>query len=140
MDKSSRVRRRARRALLVEDNPDERSMYYARMSEAGWHVEAVASGANVLQAAISLSPDVIVTDLALPEMDGAEAMRKLRRDPRTEHVPVVVLTGFVERAREAYGAGCHTFLTKPCLPETLLVILDSIWEELCAADARRQQM
>ena len=112
--------------MVVEDNDEDRRMYAARMRQAGWLVEEAATGAAVLKAARMFKPDVIVTDLALPELDGTSAIERLKGDAETERIPVIVLTGYVGRARDAYHAGCHTFLCKPCLPETLLEIMDSI--------------
>lgn len=129
MDKTSGVRARARRVLFVEDNPDERQMYGARMRAAGWEVQEIGSGLRALDIAVAFQPDVIVTDLTMPELDGATTTKRLKSDPRTEHIPVIVVSGFFERSWEAYRAGCHTFLTKPCLPETLLEIMESILDE-----------
>jgi CheY-like chemotaxis protein len=73
--------------------------------------------------AFSLRPDLILMDLSLPGMDGWEATRVLKADERTKHIPVVALTatpwpGASEGARKA---GCDSFVTKPCLPDDLVV-------------------
>jgi CheY-like chemotaxis protein len=61
-------------------------------------------------------------DLSLPVMDGWEATRRLKRDPRTKTIPVLVLTGHAlpEHAQAAREAGCDMVITKPCLPDQLL--------------------
>ena len=112
--------------LLIEDNADERRAYSVRLREKGWSVVELESGENALTWALALVPDIIVTDLKMPGVDGTEAMRQLKSDPRTAHIEVIVLSGFAERSGDAYGAGCHTFLSKPCLPETLIEIMDAI--------------
>ncbi len=129
MATTSGVRSRRRRILLAEDNRDERQMYASRMREAGWDVDEIESGAGALEAAVAGMPDVVITDLTMPGVDGAEATRLLKTDSRTRHIPVVVLSGFPERSYEAYRAGCHTFLSKPCLVETLLEIMDAMGRE-----------
>jgi CheY-like chemotaxis protein len=72
--------------------------------------------------------DVITMDLVLPVVDGFEATRRLKADPRTAHVPVVALTGhtvegFVANAR---AAGCDPYLTKPCLPNELIDVINGL--------------
>ena len=124
-ERKSGMRSRLRRILLVEDNPDHRSMYGSRMRAAGWDVRELESGAHALEVALTFAPDVVVTDLTMPELDGAAATRQLKDNVRTAGVPIVVLSGYIDRAWEAYRAGCHTFLTKPCLPEVLLNVIDS---------------
>jgi CheY-like chemotaxis protein len=61
-------------------------------------------------------------DLALPQMDGWEATRRLKEDDRTRHVPIVALTGhaLAGHADSAQKAGCDAFVTKPCLPDALV--------------------
>src|SRR5204862_5620766 len=69
-----------------------------------------------------LLPDIVLMDLALPRMDGWEATRRLKADPRTRHIPVVALTGhaLAGHAEGARDAGCDAFVTKPCLPDALV--------------------
>ena len=101
-------------------------MYGTRMREAGWQVEETDAGDKALAVATRFQPDVIVTDLNLPTLDGVAATQALKEDPLTAQVPVIVISGFLFRSYEAYAAGCHTFLSKPCLPETLLEIMEQI--------------
>jgi CheY-like chemotaxis protein len=67
-------------------------------------------------------PDLIVMDLSLPGIDGWEATRRLKADPRTKRIPVIALTGhaLAGHSKGAMDAGCDAFITKPCLPERLL--------------------
>lgn len=108
--------------LVVEDYFDAREMYVEYLSYSGFRVAEAKNGLEALEQAFALGPDIILMDLSLPEMDGWEATRRLKADPRTRTIPVVALTGhalagFSEGARRA---GCDAFVTKPCLPETLV--------------------
>jgi CheY-like chemotaxis protein len=69
-----------------------------------------------------LLPDIVLMDLALPQMDGWEATRRLKSDGRTSHIPIVALTGhaLAGHAEGAREAGCDAFVTKPCLPDALV--------------------
>jgi CheY-like chemotaxis protein len=86
-------------------------------------VAEAATGREAIDRGFELLPDVILMDLSLPELDGWEATRQLKNDPRTQHIPIVALTGhaLADHSREAREAGCDAFLTKPCLPEVLVV-------------------
>jgi CheY-like chemotaxis protein len=108
--------------LIVDDFEDNRTMYAEFFKFSGYAVVEAADGLEAIDKATSFAPDVVVMDLSLPLLDGWEATKRLKRDPRTQHIPVVVLSGHsLERHwRSAREAGCDGFLAKPCLPETLL--------------------
>ena len=76
-----------------------------------------------LEQAFALMPDLVLMDLSLPGMDGWEATRQLKSDERTRHIPVVALTGhaLAGASEGAKRAGCDSFVTKPCLPDDLVV-------------------
>jgi two-component system cell cycle response regulator DivK len=109
--------------LVVDDFQDNREMFAEFLSLSGYRVAEAATGREALDRAFELIPDVILMDLSLPELDGWEATRKLKGDPRTGHIPIVALTGhaLADHSRDAKEAGCDAFLTKPCLPEVLVV-------------------
>jgi two-component system, cell cycle response regulator DivK len=108
--------------LIVDDVQDNRTVYVLFLRFSGFRVAEAGDGVEALRQAETLRPDVIVMDLSLPVMDGWEATRRLRRDPRTKRIPVVVLTGHAlpEHAHAAREAGCDLVITKPCLPDQLL--------------------
>jgi len=108
--------------LIVDDVQDNRTIYVLFLRFSGFRVAEAENGEEALAKATSLLPDVIVMDLSLPVMDGWEATRRLKRDPRTKKIPVVVLTGHAlpEHAQAAREAGCDMVITKPCLPDQLL--------------------
>lgn len=107
--------------LLVDDFQDNRQMYREYLVFAGFEVAEAQSGAEALEQALAKHPDLIVMDLALPGMDGWEATRRLKADPRTSDIPVVALTGNALQGhiRRAKDVGCDSFLAKPCLPVAL---------------------
>lgn len=108
--------------LVVDDYADAREMYSEYLEYSGFRTAQAKNGVEALERAFALSPDVILMDLSLPVMDGWEATRRLKKDTRTQDIPVVALTGHAleghsESAREA---GCDAFLAKPCLPDDLV--------------------
>jgi two-component system, cell cycle response regulator DivK len=108
--------------LLVDDYPDNRDIYAQFLIYSGLRVEEADNGHQALDKAFTLRPDVIVMDLSLPGLDGWEATRRLKQDPRTCDIPVIALTGhaLAGHSERAFDAGCDAFITKPCLPERLL--------------------
>jgi CheY-like chemotaxis protein len=108
--------------LVVDDFEDNREMFAEYLELSGFQVAQAVTGLEALDRAFELVPDVILMDLSLPDLDGWEATRRLKADPRTQHVPVIALSGhaLADHAREAKEAGCDAFLTKPCLPEALI--------------------
>jgi CheY-like chemotaxis protein len=119
---------RARKVLIVDDFEDNRAMYAEFLRYSGFEVIEASDGAQAIEQAIATTPDVIVMDLSLPVLDGWEATRRLKGDPRTRHIPVVALTGHAleGHSQGAREAGCDWFLAKPCLPETLLNTLNEL--------------
>ncbi len=108
--------------LVVEDYQDAREMYAAYLQFSGFEVAEATNGVEAIEKALSLLPDIVLMDLALPRMDGWEATRRLKNDDRTKNIPVVALTGhaLAGHAEGARQAGCDAFVTKPCLPDALV--------------------
>ena len=108
--------------LVVEDYQDAREMYAAYLSFSGYRVAEATNGVEAIEKTLELMPDIILMDLALPRMDGWEATKRLKRDERTKHIPIVALTGhaLAGHAEGARQAGCDAFVTKPCLPDALV--------------------
>jgi CheY-like chemotaxis protein len=117
--------------LVVEDYQDAREMYAAYLQFAGYGVAEAANGVEAVEKAQELVPDIVLMDLALPRMDGWEATRRLKADPRTRHIPVVALTGhaLAGHAEGAREAGCDAFVTKPCLPDALVAEIKRLLDQ-----------
>jgi two-component system, cell cycle response regulator DivK len=125
--------------LLVDDYPDAREMYSEYLQFSGFDVVEAANGMEALQRAADECPDIILMDLSLPVMDGWEATRRLKADPRTADIPVVALTGHALAgiSEGAKQAGCDAFVTKPCLPEDLVREITKVLEERSARKVRK---
>lgn len=114
--------------LVVEDYEDARELFAELLSTSGFAVAEATNGHDAVRLALELVPDVVIMDLAMPEVDGWEATRRLKADARTRHIPVVALTGHVleSHVRAAEAAGCAAFLSKPCLPDVLMATIEEI--------------
>jgi two-component system cell cycle response regulator DivK len=101
--------------LLVEDNELNRDMLSRRLSKRGYQVEVAVNGAQGIEMARSLAPDLILMDVGLPGIDGLEATRRLKAEPGTSAIPIVALTAnaMFGDQEEALAAGCDEYDTKP---------------------------
>jgi two-component system cell cycle response regulator DivK len=127
------------RVLVVEDYADAREMYSEYLRLSGFEVVEATNGLEAVERAIATLPDVILMDFSLPVIDGWEATRRLKADPRTSHIPVVALTGhdLADGAEGARRAGCERFVTKPCLPDDLVQEVEGVLAERAAASAKK---
>jgi CheY-like chemotaxis protein len=118
--------------LLVEDDQVGRRLYAALLEQAGFHVVEAHNGLQALERAVELRPDVVVTDLNIPGIDGYELTRRLKGDPRTGGIPILAVTGYVAFTQDpdrAGRAGCDAILAKPCSAEDLERTMRSLIEE-----------
>ena len=101
-------------ALVIDDNPDLRA-HVAHVLAARYRVTAVADGRAALAAARALVPDVIISDVAMPELDGLSLLRELRTDERLRDIPVLLVTARsnVTHVVEGFAAGASDYLVKP---------------------------
>src|SRR5580698_2142722 len=109
--------------LLIEDDPNALEMLRFRFRKAGYQVtEALDGDAGFMKALHK--PDLIFLDLRLPKIDGWQLCRMLKSDERTQHIPVVMLTGCSQPLQEEYGKQCgaDAYLTKPWNPKELMDI------------------
>src|SRR4051794_14034949 len=102
------------RVLLVEDNDVNREMLRKRLERRGFVVLEATSGERGLEVAQAEKPDAVVMDLGLPGIDGWETTRRLRAEPATAAMPVVVLSAHVssDSREKAFAAGCDDFEAK----------------------------
>lgn len=106
--------------LIVEDHHDTRQMYAEFMSQR-YNVREAANGAEAMRQMADHRPDVLITDVSLPDFDGFELVARMRAVSTLADVPVICLSGYggydhEQRAREV---GCDRLLQKPCLPDML---------------------
>lgn len=115
------------RVLLVEDHQDTRQMY-AEFLGIEFDVVTAADGEQALDIIRSHRPDVIVTDLSLPGIDGFELIARVRADPAFPMIPIICLSGYGGHAHElrARAAGCDRILQKPCMPDKLAEIVTEL--------------
>jgi DNA-binding response OmpR family regulator len=106
---------RAGTILIVDDEPSIRNVLGSFLSEEGYHMGFAENGYDGYQKARELIPDLIIMDVTMPGIDGFEACRRIRAEPRLAQVPIIMITAVADvgtRAR-SIESGANDFLSKP---------------------------
>jgi two-component system alkaline phosphatase synthesis response regulator PhoP len=108
--------------LVVDDEEDILELVRYNLLKEGYRVLCSSTGEDALDKAKKKIPDLIVLDLMLPEMDGIEVCKLLRKDPKTEHIPIIMLTAKGEETDVVSGleVGADDYVTKPFSPRVLI--------------------
>lgn len=117
--------------LVVEDNLDNYELVRTILDFAGYDSFLAVNGRDGVDAARKQKPDLILMDMALPEMDGWAATKRIREDPETAHIPMIALTAHtlpLERKR-ALDAGVDAYLSKPFDANHFIRLVESTLEK-----------
>jgi CheY-like chemotaxis protein len=108
--------------LVADDDRDTRELYRACFDTNGYRTGEAGTGSQAIASAIEIVPDVLLTDYVLPDIDGITIAQRLKADPRTAGICMVMVTGYAspELERRALDAGIERVLVKPCLPQVAM--------------------
>lgn len=115
--------------LLVDDEPGIRESVQAYLEDnEDWQVSTASNADEAWQSIESQVPDLIISDIMMPQVSGYEFLAKLKEDPRYRSIPVVFLTarGMTSDRIQGYEAGCDAYLSKPFDPEELEAIIKNL--------------
>jgi|SRR5215469_12989947 len=113
--------------LVVEDSFETRDSLTILLELCGYDVIVASDGKEGLAKALGENPDLIVTDVRMPSVNGIEMLREFRRHHNYNSVPVLVVTGYSkDYAKEAFAAGADQVLAKPFNPEDLLKLVSKL--------------
>lgn len=114
--------------LIVEDERDIVDLLQYNLQEAGFETDYVRNGADALHRAVEKSPDLILLDLMLPEVDGLIVCRLLKNDPRTKNIPIVMVTAKTEERDRIAGLelGVDDYITKPFSPKEVVLRVSAV--------------
>ncbi len=123
--------------LLADDDPDIRMFLEVTLSIAGFTVHAAEDGIQAVDLAREVEPDLLLLDVMMPRMDGLEATRQLRNDPRTSDIPIILVTAKAMGMDKVVGLqeGADDYVTKPFDPDELVARIQAA---LRRASAMRQ--
>ena len=116
--------------LVVDDSPSEMAKFRDILTRHQYEVIEAHTGDDGIQKANEFFPDVILMDVVMPEMNGFQATRKLTRDPKTSHIPVVIISTKNQETDRVWGQrqGARDYLSKPITEEALITVIRSVME------------
>lgn len=116
------------RILVVEDNPDNMKLFRWTLEDAGYDFTGVGTAEEGLDLAVKVEFDLVVMDISLPGMDGKDAIRWLRSNPQTTHLPIVAATAHAirEEAIAIQSCGVSALITKPIDEELFLETVSAL--------------
>jgi DNA-binding NarL/FixJ family response regulator len=121
--------------LLVDDEPGLRQAVQAYLEDEGFKVNVASNAREGWDLLQQTSPDLVISDIMMPQVDGYQFLKQLRDDPRFQAVPVVFLTarGMTADRIQGYNAGCDAYLSKPFDPDELVAIVSNLLDRRAAA-------
>jgi CheY-like chemotaxis protein len=108
--------------LVADDDQDTRELYRACFDTSGYRTAEAGTGSQAIVTAVEIVPDVLLTDYVLPDVDGLTVARRLKADPRTAGICILMVTGYAtpDLQRRALEVGIDRVLLKPCLPQSVM--------------------
>jgi two-component system phosphate regulon response regulator PhoB len=130
------------KVLVVDDEPDAVELISFNLKGAGFEVVTAADGAEALKSARLHHPDLILLDVMLPEVDGMEVCKLLRRDPATSAVPVIMLTAKAAEIDRVLGLelGADDYITKPFSPRELVLRVKKVIKRRAEPEAKSDRL
>lgn len=118
--------------LVVDDERDTRHFLRLTLQLSGYEVCEAEDGFDALEKVKECDPDLMLLDVMMPNMDGLEVCRRLRKDPTTADLPVIIVSArtSVEAVREGLNAGATRYLTKPVTRDNLLETIREVLDPL----------
>lgn len=114
--------------LVVDDSPSEMAKFRDILTRHQHEVIEANTGDTGVKKANECLPDIILMDVVMPEMNGFQATRKLTRDPKTSHIPVVIISTKNQETDRVWGKrqGARDYLSKPITEEALITVIRSV--------------
>jgi two-component system phosphate regulon response regulator PhoB len=128
--------------LVVDDEPEAVELVEFNLKQAGFETMTAADGAEALKKARSALPSLVVLDLMLPEVDGLDVCKMLRRDPATRAIPIIMVTAKAAEIDRILGLelGADDYLTKPFSPRELVLRVRKILERSSALEEESETL
>jgi two-component system phosphate regulon response regulator PhoB len=120
------------RVLIVDDDPDIQKLVSYNLTQAGYQVTTAATGLAALNAVQDQPPDLIILDIMLPDLDGLEVCRRVRRQEKTRRIPIIMLTARTQEVDRVVGfeLGADDYVMKPFSPRELVLRVKSIFRRM----------
>ena len=117
-----------KKILIADDRPEVGELVRVTLEGEDYQVVAAFNGKETLKRVRLEKPDLVLLDILMPKMDGFEVCRKLKKDPQTKKIPIILLTAKAEEVNQAKGrkVGAREYINKPFSPSALLAKIEKI--------------
>jgi CheY-like chemotaxis protein len=122
-----------KKVLIVDDDPTILTLLETRLRAQGYEVQSAPNGLEALKKTEAWMPDIISLDMMMPVMNGYEACQKLKKNPKTSHIPVIVITAFEELGVKCLELGAFELMMKPFDMKELAALIRRALEQQDAA-------
>jgi DNA-binding response OmpR family regulator len=131
----------AGRVVVVEDEPDVAELIRYNLAKEGYEVVLATNGPDALRLIQGVRPDVVLLDILIPQLNGWEVCRRLKQDPDTRSIAIIMVTGRVEEGDKVLGfeLGADDYVTKPFSPRELLARIRAVGRRGRIADSGNQR-
>jgi CheY-like chemotaxis protein len=111
--------------VIIDDDPDVNVVLSRRLKKLGYHAEAYEEPSEAIKQIRSKKPDLVISDINMPGLNGFEVCNLIREDPKTQHIPIIMITGIDEARKQAAAMGGNDiyYLSKPVESEDLLKVI-----------------
>nr|YP_010198082.1 hypothetical protein LK227_pgp020 [Gracilaria multipartita]UAD86498.1 hypothetical protein [Gracilaria multipartita] len=118
--------------LIIDDDIDLLNSMASYLISEGFKIHITTNGYNALENLAIIQPDLIITDIMMPHIDGYELIKRIRSKTNLHQTPVIFLTakGMTQDRILGYNLGCNGYLAKPFYPEELIAIINNIFQQL----------
>jgi two-component system phosphate regulon response regulator PhoB len=130
------------KVLVVDDEPEAVELVEFNLKGAGYEVSTASDGAEALNKARRIQPNLVILDVMMPEIDGMEVCKLLRRDPATSGIPIIMLTAKASEVDRVLGLelGADDYVVKPFSPRELVLRVKKLLDRGKPADAAKEKM
>lgn len=119
------------RIIFCEDTPHLQRLFYVSLRNTEHEVHLASDGIEGLKLIREKHPDIVLADISMPNMDGFEMAKEIRKDPQIAHIPIIFVTGFAQKydKDEAASYNPAAYLVKPCTRKHLKDVIESVLAE-----------
>ena len=116
------------RILIVDDSPTELYSLRSTLEKRGYQVLTAENGADGIALAVEELPDLVLMDIVMPGLNGFQATRQLTKDPKTEHIPVIIITTKDQETDRVWGRrqGARGYMVKPVKEDQLVDTIEKV--------------
>ena len=115
-------------ALVIEDNDNNMELITFILDKAGYDIQRAYTGREGVKSAIQLQPDFIILDIQLPDIEGTEVLKEIRKHREADHIPIIAMTSYAMAGdrEKLLASGCNGYIEKPINPDRVVEQIQAV--------------